>query len=465
MKFDAIDPMDPLSYGTIKNTLYEWRRSGSKSSNFNELDNPGQLYFKILFHFYNGDAYGNGDGLENGLLTPAWTTTIKKKVINQAGKEEETTTTEVIDINSTKNDINDKVEKFMESQRNFANNNTSLYDLEVFSNCAYTYLLRNDEVERAEKLKQFITLLSNINTYSPWYFTEISGLDGILERPFKVGEDEYKIEAPKQITIKCMPDSSDNRIATLLDLYRDFTFSQINNRVILPGNLRRFDMSIYIFDSPISNLHYNGDNHGIMNKNNKSSAEGNFPVSYKCIELHDCEIDYNATKAGYTSLTNSEGFQQTFEIPISVGNAYEIRYNQYIDRTIGDLIKTDLFQSTYSDGGYIEQMYNDSAQTTSEELLTALQTRINNGSSINQVSDNKIIDDLTGNIISQTLTSQKLGNIYKTSLSDLSSTTDNLQKNLKTKNLGSIVSGVKQLSEVKNGWYVKKIGNSNIYNK
>ena len=86
-------------------------------------------------------------------------------------------------------------------------------------NTAYNFLLLNDELERAEMLKNFLILLSEINSKSPWYFQEISGIEGALERKV-FSEGELKIEdKPNQIAIKCLNDAYDDRIGTLLDLY------------------------------------------------------------------------------------------------------------------------------------------------------------------------------------------------------------------------------------------------------
>ncbi len=472
MEFKKIDEYTPLSYETLRNTLYEWRRSGTNSSNFNVLDTPGHLFFKVIFHFWNGDAYGSGDGLENGLIAPTWSW-------GNTGDKNQNVTDSV----SQRDEINSEISSFMEVQNDWVNrSSTSPFKyMAPIDNSAYNYLIRNDELERAEKLKQFIILLSNISTYSPWYFYEISGLDGILERSNKIGEDDYKIEAPKQITIKCLPDSGDQRIATLLDLYRDVSFSGINHRWVLPGNMRRFDMSIYIFDSPIANLHFSNKSSGVMDENSTTSKNStSFPVSYKRIELHDCEIDYNATKSGYSSLTNEAGFQQTFEIPIFIGNAVETRYNQYMDRTIGDLVATDLFRETYSYKGLIDKIYTDNPQSTSTELITALQNRLDTiaiespQKIVKSVSNNvygkdtstgrsinlyKIIDDITGNKASTFVKSQLLGNLYKTSISDLTDNLENLSKNVSLGNIGGIRNNINQLSEIKNGWYTKDLGN------
>ena len=109
--------------------------------------------------------------------------------------------------------------------------------------------------ERAELLVEFVNLLSNINSESPWYFDEISGLEAALERK-SLTERDFKFEEQRQkISIKCKPDSFDDRIATLLDLYRSITYSWALKREVIPSNLRKFDMGIYIFSDPIIPIH------------------------------------------------------------------------------------------------------------------------------------------------------------------------------------------------------------------
>lgn len=443
------DIADPLSYNTIKNTLYDWRHAGSKYSTWNNLDVPGHLFFKIVFHFFNGDAYNSSTNgaLQNGLLAPTWD--LSSNVVDDS------------------DNINSKVNKLMSQQYGSTpKNNLNPDVLSPAGNSAYNFLVRNDELERAEKLKQFITLLSSVSTYSPWYFLGVEGLGDVLERSFHTGED-YKIEdKPKQITINCMPDAEDNRIATLLDLYRDVAFSYTWHREILPANLRRFDMSIYIFSSPIENLHYDGPKSAVMNSDLR--YHNSIVPSYKCIELHDCEINYNAIKDGYTGMNNAEGFQQTFNIPITVGDAYEHRYNMYMDRTIGDIVAIDMIRNTYSEEsgrGKINKIFIDKPQETSETLMIELKNRVEKywHGGVNIV---KLVDDLTGNVISQTVKSQLLGNIYKTSISDITTNLSQMTKNISSGNIGGVINNAKGISEVKNGWYVKKLGNINtVYNR
>jgi hypothetical protein len=77
-------------------------------------------------------------------------------------------------------------------------------------------------------------------------------LDTALERKI-ITETDFKLEDRKSIVIKCLPDAYDNRIGTLLDLYRSICYSYTNKKEIVPANLRKFDMGIYIFNTPMYN--------------------------------------------------------------------------------------------------------------------------------------------------------------------------------------------------------------------
>ncbi len=267
-----------ISYSTFLQDMYNFKKSGTKhGGEFNYTDTPSHSYFKLLFYFNNREA-GETDG---GLLAPTWQVASK--------------------------------------------------DYYTY-NSAWAYLMQNGEYERAEKLEQFITLLSTINSESPWYFSEVSGVDEALNRTM-VTSNEFKLEdSRKKISIKCLPDSIDQRIGMLLSLYRDVTWSWIMKREIIPANLRKFDMAIYIWESPVYSLTTD------TNLNEGSSEPSS---SYRMIEFHNCEIDYNSVKSGLGSLTNKEGAQHEYTIDIMFDDCYEHNYNAFMMRTIGDMIIHD----------------------------------------------------------------------------------------------------------------------------
>lgn len=287
-----------LSYKDVLESLQKYKKSGTKEGgDFNYFDTPSQKFFKICFYFVNGDGTNNSVQVSNssGLLAPTWL-------------------------------ILDKSEW-----------DHSFWDY----NSAWSYLITNDEIERANKLKAFVNLLSNINVESPWYFNQIEGLEAVIERK-QTMESSFKFEDErKKITIKCLPDPYDNRIGTLLDLYKEIVWSWKMKREILPSNLRKFDMGIYIFESPIANVirptSYSEVDAGFSDQ----SLETNYTSSYKYLEFHNCEIDYNSSKSGYGVLDNAEGISQSYSIDILFDDVYETRYNEFMMQTIGDNISSD----------------------------------------------------------------------------------------------------------------------------
>lgn len=290
-----------LSYTNILSDIKKFKRSGTYTGDdFNIYDSPSHKYFKILFYFGSNAEFINNDGVGSGLLAPTW-------------------------------ELNEK--------------ETDRYKF-YMSNSAWAYLKMNDENERAEKLKHFVTLLSDISSKSPWYFTSVSGIQEALDR--KVTEDgKLDLTERKKLVINCLPDSFDNRISTLLELYRDITWSWVHKKEIIPSNLRKFDMAIYIFETPEYNWHNNTTINGVRNDFDPKY----FDPAYKMIEFHNCEFNYNSIKSGWNELNNQTGFSPTYNIEISYDDCYEISYNDIMMRTIGDVILTDLLNSS-SDNDY-----------------------------------------------------------------------------------------------------------------
>jgi len=273
----------------------------------NRFDNPAALYYKIVFYFSD----------ENGLLG-----------INN------------VTVNNT--DASVKAAVNVTAPFNGGVEDPSSAKNNIFRNTAYNYLLLNDEIERAEYLKRFLMLLSDISADSPWYFQEIGGLDAALER--KVFSDgELKIEdKPRQITIKCLNDSYDNRIGTLLDLYRAACFSYQNKKEIVPANLRKFNMGILVFNAPIRGKGgKSGDPNNLILI---PDSQVNFYIpSCKLIELRNCEFDYNSAKSAFGTLnTTQEVFSPEYTITINFDDCYESRYNEIAQMVVTDFINIDI---------------------------------------------------------------------------------------------------------------------------
>jgi hypothetical protein len=124
---------------------------------------------------------------------------------------------------------------------------------------AYNYLLQRDgsygrgnSLKRANALKQFQILLADINNNSPWFFQSIDGLDK-LEKVAHTGfQDETGFDnldpartAGKVLIINCL-ESLNLRLTALANLYNQATFDADNMRWLVPRNLRKFTMWIYV---------------------------------------------------------------------------------------------------------------------------------------------------------------------------------------------------------------------------
>ena len=59
------------------------------------------------------------------------------------------------------------------------------------------------------------------------------------------------------------------------------------------------------------------------------------------LEFHNCEIDYNSIKSGWSELNNSEGVSPTYKIEISYDDCYEVNWNEFSTQLMGDIIQGD----------------------------------------------------------------------------------------------------------------------------
>lgn len=330
---------DPLSYRTFLQDLLKFRQAGgTKSSDFNKWDTPGNMYFRILFHFITDDngtessVSGNvNNPMGNGLLSPTWMYT-KDNQLNGSG-----------DFRTT-----------------LARMKEGLEDGDLFwwkHSSAFSYLMENADYERAELLFNFINLLSNINSESPWYWQKITGIPDGLDRPMM--NDNYKLEFPaerKKISIECLPDPVDERIGNLLDMYRAIIFSNQSKRVVLPSNLRKFDMTIVLFQQPIKGFHTPKDTVRLTDALGMASkwlttenldyatlsrCSTLYKASFKAFEFHNCEIDYNSSKSMWENLDNIEGTKPTAKIDIFFDDVFETRYNMFESVEFGDMLLVD----------------------------------------------------------------------------------------------------------------------------
>lgn len=102
--------------------------------------------------------------------------------------------------------------------------------------------LKETYEEKLEALKNFKKALATINNHMPWYWQGLTGLDRLLKfNPENAywGGDEAKLEITTLESLN-LP------IAGLMHLYRKACFNENTWSYVIPANLRKFRMFVYV---------------------------------------------------------------------------------------------------------------------------------------------------------------------------------------------------------------------------
>lgn len=428
--------MAATNYISIIRDLQRFR--GSALSYDDYYDFPNHQYFKILFHFNNfSDALTAAPGTLNaevtdasqargtGLLDPTWLR-LEKPDKDWGYNEDQRA--------ENNKSWGGKAMNYLDDQKKskIRNQIRNLWDC----NSAWSYLVINDEIDRANNLQAFVEMLSNINSRSPWYFQNIKGLEGATRRDMVTGPFSMKTDDQK-ITIECLPDAYDQRISTLLDLYRSVVWSWETKREVLPANLRKFDMTIIAFQPPLRNYHVPGTGLPVMNNASVRSkprigetAEGFAYIydtdlgeeqqlaSYKAWEFHGCEFDYNSGRAGWDTIDNAAGTSIQANIDITFTDCFEIRFNEFLGRHIGDIMGDN---APYKTGGNTERTRIDGAREV--KSLSKDQIAVYEPAASGWLAQG--VSKAMGAVTSK-VKSKYLGNIYGLSLSNIGRQLGNL---------------------------------------
>lgn len=212
---------------------------------------------------------------------------------------------------------------------------------------------RNVLYNKRESLVEFTKLLNYISNESPWFFESISGLKDATKLEF---DNIVKKEDPS-FSVKFNPDAIDMRISTLLDLYKDACFDYTNSKEVIPENLRKFDMSIILFNPPIQGVNINYKNRYENTRTNpiSNTSEEGFVVGYthkedqfantrfkktysdvfnpngmsfKCLIFKNCEFVLKEMSSFPDTITNSTGFEAKYDIKISYQRVFSYNINR-----------------------------------------------------------------------------------------------------------------------------------------
>ena len=115
-------------------------------------------------------------------------------------------------------------------------------------NTAAGYLKSIGDQQRLFYLEKFLYLLSGVNSQTPWYFQTLTGLKDAWAMPI----DKPYIGDDKKIAIECL-ESIDLRVTAMMDLYRKACYDWKHRRCVIPDNLMRFKVSVYVYEARVFN--------------------------------------------------------------------------------------------------------------------------------------------------------------------------------------------------------------------
>jgi hypothetical protein len=162
---------------------------------------------------------------------------------------------------------------------------------------------------KLDSLLAFKEALYKINSEMPWHWQSLAGVERMVqftpENPFFGGDDA-------KLTIGCLETINLN-IAGLMQLYRKAVWDESNWRYIVPPNLRKFTM--YLFISDVRGLYDNSSN-GVLT--------GEDMKPFFMFELRFCEFDMTSGNKAFADLSAAAPEAATNEIIINYNRVYRV---------------------------------------------------------------------------------------------------------------------------------------------
>lgn len=301
-------------YKDFINERIDWLK-GTKSM----LGEPAWFYFKIFFKF------DTKQGLLGGVFSP------KKQDKDQDIK--------TIGVNTT----NTAMKYLQRIAQPATSPNRYSQDPDKYYNYAQI---------RMKYLYQFIRTLAYISSDAPWFFSAVHDVNNAMAIDFN------DLTKEKSITIDCLEDAIDMRLLTMMDLYRQACFDDVMQKEIIPENLRKFDMDIVVFQSPIRYLHTSAIDLRSRKTSYKSldGTDAGTRMSFKLFTFKNCEFDLVSLASMLPStFTNNKPFTSKPTIKINYDRVYQHTSNEFVGLMFGSGGTTDsmnykIFNEDYEGG-------------------------------------------------------------------------------------------------------------------
>lgn len=271
--------------------------------------------------------------------------------------------------------------------------------IEYLENCKDSYSV-NQIAERKIALLKFVGSLSYINENAPWFFNSITGLDKAnsvkINEPFKNNEIEIGVRE----------DAVDMRLTTLFELYKYACFDNVNLKEIIPENLRKFDMTILVFHTPLRYYQtgFQSMKNGTHEYKSFNSVQFGDRMSYLMFTFANCEFDID-------SINSVIPGEMSNETAFNLGKSnFKIKYKRVYRHTNNEWSK--MF---FGDGSKFE-VEGDKYKSQSDRI-GAMETALDNLGYYNRTADiyKSMVDavEKEANDIMRTVDPEiALGNLY-----------------------------------------------------
>lgn len=168
--------------------------------------------------------------------------------------------------------------------------------------------------EKLQALKDFKTALFTINNKMPWYWQSLDGVDRLVQfdplNPYWGGADA-------KLKITCL-ESINLAITGLMELYRKAVFDEEKWCYVIPSNLRKFSMWIYVNDIRHLDTGMYAEDEPLNMDISFTNAPG------MAFLLCFCEFDIASGSTALANLSNAEPTMASQEITITYEHLHRV---------------------------------------------------------------------------------------------------------------------------------------------
>ncbi len=278
----------PRSYEFAKRFVASESAYGSGTNGVTSMDDPTYLGFTLMFDIksplFNGATSGN-----TGI--PATVPTNPSTVTGDTATEGLTTNLEAPPSGGSSNPSEPS---------------------------AVAYLEKIGETNRANYLKAFIQGIQEVNQTRPYYFQTIVGLEDAWKKSSSFDIDPYQGTVPGEgIIIGCL-EALDLKMTALFNLYKMAVYDNMYKRFVLPKNLMRFDVYVYVQEIRKFQTVRNWLGAGIGALNTQAKNDFiNENTSQVGFRFRECEWDAAACGKLFGGVTNAGADIASTEIKFS----------------------------------------------------------------------------------------------------------------------------------------------------